>query len=292
MVTGRLGRVRRNLVAILLPACTMGLLAQGCHGPTQTARVACALCEGQDRMVRLQHRDAVSGRDNLPFTHPFSLAPEDWTLILKRIRVQRQNLIFFMTTKGAVEPLFTDEDVAYLSATLSRVFARAQPDEWVVFALSRSQSSEVKAVTTGVWFVQGPSLRLVLAHHQYATTMPTVRERIWEYPLHPDSDPPYDFVSGEFQTAGEADTPHARLFPLSLPALSIAYQPLLLGELSSQATEPKYTVPERLPTSQSRTPSPDPSLEERLQRLKRLWEQGLITQADYEAKKKELLDRL
>ncbi len=42
----------------------------------------------------------------------------------------------------------------------------------------------------------------------------------------------------------------------------------------------------------SQTPPPNLSIEERLQRLKRLRDQGLITDEEYGAKRRELLDRL
>ena len=91
-------------------------------------RMACGACEDQDRL-RLQpapHPDGEPG-----FTHPFLLSPEDWTVILKRVHVQRQPQGFlFFTTKDPVEPAFTDDEIESLSATLSRVFKRAQRSGW------------------------------------------------------------------------------------------------------------------------------------------------------------------
>src|SRR5437016_6331932 len=100
----------------------MGLFVQACQGPTPPARIACGSCEDQDRLVRLQSRKADSHQDGQPgFTHPFLLSPADWRFILKSIRVQSRNEVFlFFTTKGVVEPAFTDDEIDYLSVTLSR----------------------------------------------------------------------------------------------------------------------------------------------------------------------------
>src|SRR5512136_730175 len=89
-----------NAVLVLLFACMTGLLVSACQGPTQSARVACGSCEGQDRMVRLQPRSLSSGEKGPQFTHPISLSPEDWQLILRSIYVQKRDQMFlFFSTK-------------------------------------------------------------------------------------------------------------------------------------------------------------------------------------------------
>lgn len=283
----------RNVVFVLLPACLIGLFGQACQGPMQSARIACGSCEGPDRMVRLQPLTAGSLKDGRQgFTHPFSLSPEDWIIILKSIRVQSRNEGFlFFTTKGPVEPAFTDDEIDYLSATLSRVFAQARSDEQVVFALSRHRSSELTEITTGGWFVNGPSLHLVLANYRYAVAMPTVRDLLWQDPLWSNAGPFYDLVPGEHEIVVEEKGSPRRLFSLTLPSLSIAYKPLLLGEPPSSPTARNTLADSDLSSSPSRTSPPNLSLEERLRVLKRLKDQGLITEEEYRAKKTQLIER-
>ena len=57
----------------------------------------------------------------------------------------------------------------------------------------------------------------------------------------------------------------------------------VIGEASSPASTPSGVAPSSPAT---------PSLEDSLGQLKRLYEQGLITEEDYRTKKQQLLDRL
>jgi Short C-terminal domain len=280
----------RNVVLVLLSACVVGLFAQACQGPTQSSRVACGSCEDKDRIVRLQTAPHQDGQP--AFTHPFLLNPEDWSAILKSIHVQSQQQGFlFFTPKGPVEPAFTDDEIEYLSATLSRVFRQAQPDERVVFALSRHPSAGLTEVTSGAWSVNGPSLHFVLANYRYAVTMPTVLELLWRDPLWTKAGPFYDLVAGDYQTVEGEEGSLAKLFSITLPVLSIAYKPLLLGEPPASPTVRSSPTGNESVPSPSRASPPNLSLEERLQALKRLRDQGLITDEDYRAKKQQLLDR-
>jgi len=280
----------RKAVVVLLSTGMIGLLSQGCQSPAQPARVACGSCEDQDHLVRLQ--PAPPGEGQVAFAHPFLLSAEDWKVILKSIQVQSQKQGFLLfTTKGPVEPAFTDDEVEYLSTTLSRVFSRASPNERVVFALSRHQSANLTEVTSGAWFVNGPSLQLVFANYRYAVTMPSVLELVWRDPMWTKAGPFYDLVPGDHQTVAIEDDPVLRLFSLSLPLLSIAYKPLLLGEPSVSAAVPSGSTGRELSSPPTRPSPPSKSVEERLQMLKRMKEQELITEEEYRAKKRQLLEQ-
>ncbi len=282
--------VRKGLF-VLFATCIIGLLGQACQSPAQPGRIACGACEGQDRLVRLQPAPPREGQ--APFTHPFLLSAEEWKVILKSIHVQRQNQGFLLfTSKDPVEPAFTDDEVEYLSATLSRVFGQASPNERVVFALSRHQPANLTEVTSGGWFVNGPSLHLILANYRYAVTMPSVLELLWRDPLWTNAGPFYDLVPGDHQTVAAGEDPVRRLFSLSLPTLSIEYKQLLMAEAVSSPSAQKNPAASQMSPPPSQTSPSTLSLEERLQTLKRLKEQGLITDEEYRAKKQQLLDRL
>ncbi len=277
---------------LLLSACAIGLGAPACQGPTQSTRIACGSCEGQDRMVRLQSGSPGSDKESPRFAHPIALSPEDWRLILKSIHVQKQEpLLLFFSTKGPEEHAFTDDEIDYLSVTLSRVFANARPEERVVFALSRRQSADLSEVTSGSWFVSGQSLHLVLANYRFAITMPSVRELLWQDPMWTQAGPSYDLVPGTYQTVVREEGSPRRLLTATLPSLSIEFKQLLLAEsLSSPAAE-KSPSPKQLSDQPNKPSSTSLSLEERLQILRRLRDQGLITEEEYRSKKQQLLDR-
>jgi hypothetical protein len=270
-------------------------LLQGCAGPThpprlvcENCRMVCGECEGEDRFVRLQGPSPGLRRDRIPnFSHPITLSSEDWKIILGSLRIQRQGepVVMFSLPKGPISDALRQDEVEYLSRTLSQAFAQAQPTEWVVFGLSRPGAPDVSEITSGGWFMEESHLHLLLANYRYAVTAPNIRELVWENPLSSQVNL-YELVPGDHQTVIQ----HKEGGLLNAPVneLSIAYQPLLLAEPLPKAALPDGSRTSLLPQAQSI----QPSLEERLKVLKRLYDQGLITEAEYRSKRSQLLERL
>lgn len=248
----------------------------GCGKSMPPARVACGTCEEEGRFVRIQRYSLEAGTgDPSGYDHPFHLSGEDWGPILETIQVQKLGATFalFPRDLGEVSPAFTPEQVEYLAETLPRAFALAGPQDWVVFALGAPQSGTLTKVTTGAWYVREPLLYFVLVNHEAAVTMPIIRERLDADPLYDVSgSPSFLLLPGEFLQ--EVDTPRSLLgyFRSDPPTIAIQYRGVL--------HEPERPSP------------PASSIEQRLQTLKGLRERGLITEEDYERKKKELLDLL
>jgi Short C-terminal domain len=282
------------VVAMLTGGLIAGLL-QGCAGPAypprlvcENCRMVCGECEGQDRFVRLQGPSPGLRQDRVPnFSHPFTLSSEEWKIILSSLRVRRQGdpVVFFSLPKGPVSEALTHEEVDYLSRTLSQAFAQAQPTEWVVFGLSRPGAPDVSEITTGGWFMEGSHLHLLLANYRYAVTAPNMRELVWENPLSSQVNV-YELSPGDHQTMIQAKEGGLRRATGS--EIAIAYQPLLLAEPLSTAALPDGSSASRLPQAQTN----QLSMEERLKVLKRLRDQGLITEEEYRSKRSQLLERL
>jgi hypothetical protein len=288
-VLPRLKGTGGTVVTVLL-ACMMALLAEGCQTPAPPARIACGTCEDQEHIIRLQPAPHLG--EQPAYTHPFLLSPEDWKVILKGIHVQRQGQAFLLfTSNDPVVPAFEDDEIEYLSVTLSRVFGQARPDERVVFALSRHPSADLTEVTSGGWFVNGPTLHFVLANYRYAITMPTGREVFWQDPMWSEAGPFYNLVPGEHQTVAAEGGSVSELLSVTLPVLSIAYKPLLLGEPPASRAVPNAVAGSEVSPRPGNAPPPRASFEERLQMLKRLRDQGLITEEEYRTKRKQLLDQ-
>jgi Short C-terminal domain len=167
----------------------------------------------------------------------------------------------------------------------SIAFAQAQPTEWVVFGLSRPGPSEVAEIATGGWFMEGTHLHLFLANYRYAVTAPNIRELAWENPLSSQVNS-YELVPGDHQTL--IQTKEDGLRRLTGSEISIAYQALLLAEPLSTPSLSGGSSSSLLPQSQSE----HLTLEERLKTLKRLRDQGLITEEEYRSKRSRLLEQL
>ena len=286
---------RACVVVAILTVRLIASLLQGCAGPThppravcENCRIVCGECEDPDRFVRLQASSPGLQRDRrLNFSHPVTLRPEEWKIILSNLRVQRQGepVIFFTLPKGAISNAWTPDEVDYLSRTLSLAFAQARPTEWVVFGLSRPGPPEVAEIATGGWFMEGAHLHLLLANYRYAVTAPNIRELAWENPLSSQVNS-YELVPGDHQTIIQEKEGGLRRPTGS--EISIAYQALLLAEPLSTSALPGGPSSSLFPQSQSE----HLTLEERLKILKRLRDQGLITEEEYRSKRSRLLEQL
>ncbi len=185
----------------------------------------------------------------------------------------------------------TEEEITYLSVTLSKAFAQAQPNEWVVLGLSQSTPQGFTELTTGGGYVEGSSLHIVLANYRKVVTMSSTRQLLWERPLRPDAGPAYDLVAGNHQTIVRDPGFVSSLLSSAPSELIIAYQALLLGEPVAASVAQKPKAANELPIHPPTIVAPPLSIEDRLQVLKRLQAQGLITGEEYRAKKQQLLDR-
>lgn len=266
------------LSAWLLTACAGG----------HPSRVICGQCEEEDRFVRLQTRGDAPAPARPPLTHPFVLAPEDWRPILASLRVQslKAGIPLLPAAKGEAAPAFSEEETAYLSETLAKAFARAGEHDWVVFALLRRPGEAGPAIseaTTGAWYVEGAHLHLLLANYRFPLTMAAVRDQLWDQPLY--AYPPFYAVApGPHQTVQRRSILR-QLVAADLPEVVIDYRPLLLaGTLPASAGPAGTSAP-------AVSAQPPMSVEESLEALKRWREKGLITDEEYQAKKRQVLER-
>lgn len=266
-------------------------LAPACAG-SAPSRVICGQCEEEDRFVRLHARGDAAGPDRRPLAHPLTLSPEDWRPILRSLRVQslKEGFPLLPASKSEPIPAFTEEDVAYLSETLAKAFGRAGTDDWVVFALVRRPpdvGTGISEVTTGAWYVEGRQLHLLLVNYRFPVTMPAVRDQLWDQPLY--AYPPfYAVAAGDFQTL-QRRSALRQFIAADLPEVIIDYQPLLLA-----GTLPRPPRPPDAQGAGAPPPSPAPapmSVEESLEALKRWRDKGLITEEEYQAKKRQVLER-
>ncbi len=269
---------------VLLLACAVDVLVPACAGPPPITRSVCGRCEDDTRFVRLAKPEPdLSGAP--PYEHPLRLSREEWRNLLGGIYVQKryEGFLFFPSQKGPVEPAFLPEEIDYLSTALSVAFDQVQPGEWVVFGLSRPSAPELTEVTTGACFVKDGQLHVRLANYRYAVSMQTMRELLWEHPLH-GHEVVYELVPGAHQ-AVRHEREALSLFGTKPVELRIAYQAALAEP------RPVQPVPGPQPTLQPQIAPDSATIEGRLRTLKRLKEEGLLTEDEYRIKKQQVLER-
>lgn len=169
----------------------------------------------------------------------------------------------------------------YLSETLPRAFAQAQSSEVVVFGLASSKTPEMTEITTGAWYVKDAQLHLILGNYHEAVTMSSIRKLLWQDPLHIIAGTLYEFVPGPHQSLHREDNGLGTFLIPEAPQLALAYEQLSLGAPPVDGGHDKGLFPSAYQ---------DSSLEGKLQRLKQIRDGGLITDDEYAAKKKALLD--
>lgn len=282
---GRIGLSRMMLLLCLTALSSVPLVIEPSRAASIATRIPCGLCEEADRFVRLQTwLEESSPQHVVRYSHPVRLDPEDWTRLLRRIRVQsRTEGFLFGTTKGSIIEAFTDEEIQFLAMALNKAFAEARPEEVVVFGLARARTAELTEITTGSWFVTGDTLHLVLPNYRTAVTLPGIRALLWREPLRTQPGLHYELVPGDYQAVEQDKGEAHSLFESSQPSqVDIQYRAIMRAGIPAGTSSAAPTLP----------PGSANTLEERLARVKRLWEAGMITEEEYRVKKQELLDRL
>ena len=113
--------------------------------------------------------------------------------------------------------------------------------------------------------------------------MSSIRELLWQYPLHMIAGALDGFVPGPFQSLHREDNGLETFLIPEAPQLVLAHQQLSLGAPPVDGGQVKGA-----PSSTY----PDTSLEGKLKRLKQIRDDGLSTDDEYAAKKRALLDGL
>ncbi len=225
---------------------------------------------------------AASGRSRR-FDHPLSLETKQWETVLRSVKVRGiHRPLLGPSYHGATEAAFTDEEVLYLGAALQRAFQEATAQQRVVFVLARTSDAGLSQLTSGAWFVEQGRIHLQLANYRVTVTMPSIRKQIWNDPLFAQAGAFYEPVPGDHQEMVQAAEGEGNPFRPESAELAIEY-----GTLTGHGSQPAS-----MPSAGTAPSTPSPSLEDRLGQLKRLYEQGLITEEDYRTKKQQLLDRL
>ena len=276
----------RRRASYLFSALTLAILFQSCATVTQAP---VSVQEDPDRFIRIEGRYGDEHRVGpTRFEHPLILTAAEWERILSNIQVQsRKDTFLFTTAKNPPEPAFSQEQLVYLSQGLQKAFSRAHPDEFVVFGFSQTRSPQLTEITTGGWFVEGQRLHLILANYRHSVSMKNIRDELWRDPLHSNTSASYEIVPGPNYTLGRAKG-LAGLLSADAPDLLIDYKALLETKPIPPAALSPVGSPIAVPAP---APRVEPSIEERLRVLKKLRDQGLITEDEYRDKKKQLLDR-
>jgi hypothetical protein len=294
----------------------------GCAAPRVTRLI---YDEGEagknETFVRLDH--VAKGER---FDHPAQIPPAHLRALLASVAMQRQTGLLSVIFAEKPFRAFSDAELDLFSAQFSKALSEATPDEQAVFFINAPESNERFRITSGGVYVRQGKLVVIIANYRYpvmwsdssgahaSVSIATSRDN----PLYAYPGGLYQLVVGQGQERlGGEEGWFSRWFGGAvrqsgvLLALNAAPQaaPALVAPAEAGPPEPQAVqnplpaapaAPPQAPlmapvaplivpgTSGASPPAASP-LEEKLRVLKKLRDDGLISDADYEAKKSELL---
>jgi hypothetical protein len=266
----------------LVLASFMALLLAGCaNSPTFSRPVF----QDPILMVRLDSPLFPGETRAEPNSHPLEFTSQNLSKILQSIRIKKEvSLLNYYVLRKDTKPVpvFPPDIVELLAPQIKIAFAKARPEEMVVFFVTRPREDGIPLITSGGLFVRGTQLSVVLANVDTPVTLEQKRDQSREAPLKPLTKPDFHFVPGSHQTiltkGGSSVVLSQSTSPLTL---LIGYSQFL--NAASPVKEPVNAAPSQISES---LPS---SAEHKLRRLKSWYKEGLISEPEYQKKRAEIL---
>ncbi|MBL8353040.1 MAG: SHOCT domain-containing protein [Burkholderiaceae bacterium] len=265
------------------------------------ARVVRMVYKGEFAYVRIEAAEAQAS----PGLHPVAVAPE----------LLRGSLAALRVGKAADEPLFSDAELAEIVPPLTRALAELQPNQDLAFAVAGRHGGwtplAARVVTTGRMFRSAAGLQLIVGlaqrsfESQYRATgylipfEPGRRAEVVDRTAAITGMPPGagaarpDWVTLTLAPAPAAATapgPAAATAAPAAPAAAAAVTPAAAAVPAAPATAPAAAAAPA--AARSRDSAFYEEQEARLRGLKRLRDGGLITEEEFQQKRKQVLDQL
>jgi len=216
---------------------------------------------------------------SMGYDHPAELTTEQVAKLLTAAEYEEFSFMAWRS-KGRV---FIDSEVEKLAKPLAEALAQATPNQWVHFAVTGQKVElffKTRHLTDGICFIQDGRFNLVLGNMNVEL-------------INPDKE------------LYKRD-PRDRLYTDSLrlkvkPDLGIALPPIVQGDPWLEKERRNWLTYDLVkffaagePAAEpvEATPEPQPDATERLQKLKELYDNGLISEEEYEQKRKEILEDL
>ena len=224
------------------------------------------LRKGPDTWVKLARGNAKL----FPFEHPREIKTEDMARALGSLTYFQVSSYAMTAKKGDVSPLFTEADVAILAGPLCQALAAAGTEEWVDFSLTIFRGPQFFGSfrqTDGVMFWKDGKLNVAFRNLNVKTEVGQTQNTY---------DPTRGYRASNHLVEGPGRTIKAEnwvvIDPDAVPAPAPVVAPSVPGA-------PPVAAPVR-------------SAKERLQELDQLKKDGLITDEEYQQKRKQILDEI
>lgn len=257
----------------------LGALGTGC---SSSLRETVVTEDGREH-VWLQHevekKDGVEQPISQGFEHPVELSGVEMEALLKEL--MKKDYAFFKWSEA--KSIFIDEEVKKLAPDLAKALMAVSSSQWVHFSVignRRRVVSDYPAITDGMCFVKDGKLNII-----FSNISEDLEDKV-EKLFVGDPREVYRFASVRVHS-----TPEKKI---NLPPV-IEGDPWLSKERENWLTIDLASFRERFAKAQlnlnvEKPAKSNPAI--RLKMLKNLLDQGLISDEEYNQKRKEILDQL
>ncbi|MDQ6735276.1 MAG: hypothetical protein M3Z35_14350 [Nitrospirota bacterium] len=151
---------------------TFALALSACAVPTIPSRI---IYENPTDFVRLEPDPyAFHEITQTLHSHPADIDVEEMVQLLKGFSVQdhRNAVQRWFAGESSLEPVFREDEIAWLAPRLSQALAVASPDERATFYISYPQTSIKREITSGGLYVQNGRLHFILGNYRIVYGIP------------------------------------------------------------------------------------------------------------------------
>ncbi|HZR47180.1 MAG TPA: hypothetical protein VFA47_10775 [Candidatus Manganitrophaceae bacterium] len=261
----------KRLFSLFRVGMPLFFLVAACARPTEPPRY---LDEGEHHLIRLEKEKSAS------YSHPADLDLGVWERALESIVVGHPVSLLkriFIQKSEIVGPAFTHGEAVFLASRFKAAAERAAPDEHIAFLLSSKENELSSEVTSGIAFVKGGELHIIFANHHTSLSSQRHLQVPRDTTMRPYEQDAFHLIAQPHQTKMESGSLERGQegIVIDYAAMNAPSQPASAEHGQKEAAVPGET-----------------KLEERLQLLKKVRDEGLITEEEYTEKKKELLKML
>jgi hypothetical protein len=177
----------------------------------------------------------------------------------------------------------SDDEVAALSRSLTRLLGTATPHDAVAFYFEQDDGTGLWRITSGAVFVRDGRVHVLLANYRYVVSVQFVKEQIRQSPLRPAGETYYEPVPGPSDIV--------RAFPDERRFLAPARSgfEVIIDHRAALSGGSAAGSGHRSGDAETKE-GPEGRLEERLRGLERLRDRGVITEEEYRRKRGQVLD--
>ncbi len=264
-------------IMTMILAIEISLLAVSCTSSSSTTRF---LVDQPHRTVGME----ITYREGSPeYSHPRNLSSGVLEQALSSIEVQPSSLLDRIAGASShAQEAFTKEQREFLASQLSIAFQKATPLETVTFHWATSRGNGIWEITSGGLYLQENHLHLMLPNYRHTVSGKPQSQKPRNQPLAQLGEPLHSLKViaparqlkyGMLTELWAPQTPH---FVFAINELTNA--PLPSGKQQAESsTQPLNS---------------GKSIKQRLKRLEKLRQEGLLSDKEYQDKRKGILNEL